>query len=302
MVNSYNRDFKWVKEHNGILKRGLAGEADVICYYLDFKRLSKDQAERNVEDVKRVLAERRPEVVVLTDDYALKSLGQFLVDLDIPVVFLGVNGNARGYVNNVRKITGVFERPLVKRSVAYLTEIIGPGKFLVLMDDSLSSRVFVQESLGGNQSFNVSGTHADILLIQNFLDWQEKVKGAQAAGYTCIIIGTYHVFKDEQGKHISSADVIRWTSKYATVPVFALWDFSVGQGMAVGGYVLSGVDQGREALKMVKRILSGEKTENIPPVIGKRGQLLFSGPEMKRWNVTIPRSLSSKGFQIKIIR
>ncbi len=125
VVNSYNRDFKWVKEHNGILKRGLSGEADVFCHYLDFKRLSKEQAERNVEAVKNILAEQKPAVVVLTDDYALKSLGQFLVDLNIPVVFLGINGNARGYVDNIRKITGVFERPLVKRSVAYLTEIIG---------------------------------------------------------------------------------------------------------------------------------------------------------------------------------
>ncbi|MFW5498158.1 MULTISPECIES: ABC transporter substrate-binding protein [unclassified Maridesulfovibrio] len=276
--------------------------ADVFCHYLDFKRLSKEQAERNVEAVKNILVEQKPTVVVLTDDYALKYLGQFLVDRDIPVVFLGINGNARGYVKNIRKITGVFERPLVKRSVAYLTEIVGPGKYLVLMDDSLSSRVFVQESLRGDQSFNVSGTHADILLIQNFRGWQEQVKAASDAGYSCIIIGTYHIFKDKQGNHIPSTEVIKWTSKHAPVPVFALWDFSVGQGKAVGGYVLSGIAQGREALRMVKRILAGEKTESIQPVIGKRGQLLFSGPEMTRWNITIPESLSSKGFQIKIIR
>ena len=135
-----------------------------------------------------------PDVVVLTDDYALKSLGQFLVDRDIPVVFLGINGNARGYVHNVRKITGVFERPLVKRSVAYLREIIGPGKFLVLMDDSLSSRVFVRESLGGKLDLDVSGAHAHIKLIQEFRDWQANVKKAKANGYSCIVIGTYHIF------------------------------------------------------------------------------------------------------------
>ncbi len=132
IVNSYNKDFKWVQEHNGVLQRGLAGKADVFFHYLDFKRLGKDQCERNVEVIKTIVDEQRPDVVVLTDDYALKVLGQYLVDRDIPVVFLGINGNARGYVDNIRKITGVFERPLVKRSVAYLKELWGRVSFLCL--------------------------------------------------------------------------------------------------------------------------------------------------------------------------
>ncbi|WP_421901414.1 ABC transporter substrate-binding protein [Maridesulfovibrio sp.] len=304
MVNSYNRDFKWVEEHNGILKRGLSGKADVFFHYLDFKRLSKEQAERNVEAVKIILAEQKPEVVVLTDDYALKSLGQFLVDRDIPVVFLGINGNARGYVDNVRKITGVLERPLVKRSILYLKEIIGPemDKCLVLMDDSLSSRVFVEENMRGKLSFDVSGVHTDIKLIKSFEDWKDAVKAVPSEGYPCIVLGLYHIFRDEHGRHIPSDEVLAWTSKFSSVPVFGLWSFSVGKGKAVGGYVLSGVDQGREALKIVKTILAGEKTENIPPVIGRNGRLLFSAPEMKRWKIKLPDTITSKGYLVRVIR
>ncbi|WP_163352454.1 ABC transporter substrate-binding protein [Desulfovibrio sp. JC010] len=302
VVNSYNKDFKWVEEHNGVLKRGVAGKAEISFYYLDFKRLNKKDCDRRVAEAKAAIERDKPEVVVVTDDYALKSLGQFLVDRDIPVVFLGINGNARKYVDNVRKITGVFERPLVKRSIAYLKEIVGPGKFLVLMDDSLSSRVFVRESLNDQTTLDVSGAHADIELVRTFSDWKAKVKNALNAGYSCLVIGTYHIFRDEQGKHISSEEVIRWTSMHSPVPIFGLWDFSVGKGKAVGGYVLSGIDQGREALKMVKKILAGENIESIHPVIGKKGLLLFSGPEMKRWDIQIPDSLTSKGYQIKVIR
>ncbi|NDV23775.1 ABC transporter substrate-binding protein [Desulfovibrio sp. JC022] len=302
VVNSYNHDFKWVQEHNMVLKQGLSGKADVVFHYLDFKRLNKEACGNKVRSVKLLLDEQRPDVVVLTDDFALMSLGQFLVDRDIPVVFLGINGNARGYVDNVRKITGVFERPLVKRSIAYLKEIVGPGKYLVLMDDSLSSQVFVRESLGSNMNIDIPRVCASIYLVNDFEDWKVRVERARADGYSGIVIGTYHIFKDEHGHHISSDDVIRWTSKHAPVPVFGLWDFSVGKGKAVGGYVLSGIDQGREALNMVERLLEGEEISKIQPVIGKKGMLLFSDPEMKRWNIKIPDSLASKGFQVRIIR
>ncbi len=302
VINSYNKGFNWVEGHNGVLRRGLAGQVDFSFYYLDYKRLSKKDCDLRVAEVRSAVDREKPDLVVVTDDYALKTFGQFLVDRGIPVVFLGINGNARGYVDNIHKITGVFERPLVKRSVAYLAEIIGPGKYIVLMDDSLSARVFVRESLHGQMNLAVAGARARIKLVKNFNDWKEMVKNARKDGYSCILVGTYHVFRDDQGRHISSIDVIKWTSRHAPVPVFGLWDLSVGKGMAIGGYVVSGVAQGREALKIVKKVLAGEKVENIQPVIGKNGVLLFSSPEMKRWNISLPQSLTSKGFLIKIIR
>ena len=304
VVNSYNRDFKWVEEHNGVLKRGLSGKADLFFHYLDFKRLSSEDCNKNVESVKVIIEEQRPDVVVVTDDFALKSLGQFCVDRNLPVVFLGVNGNARGYVDNIRKITGVFERPLVKPSIAYIKEIMGSEaeKCLVLMDDSLSSNVFIHESMGDCFSFYVSGVHTDIVLIKNFAEWQQTVQQAGPKGYSCIVLGAYHIFRDDGGSHIPCKEVIRWTSRHSQVPVFALWSFSIGGEKAVGGYVLSGIDQGREALKIVLKILAGEKPENISPVIGKNGQLLFSAPEMERWGIKIPEALSAKGFHVRIVR
>ena len=302
VVNSYNKGLSWVDTHNGIIERGLEGDADIEFYYLDFKRLDKKESERRALEAKAAIERTHPDVVVLSDDFALKSLGQFLVDRDIPVVFLGINGNARMYVNNIRKITGVFERPLVKRSVAYLEEIIGAGKYLVLMDNSFTTGVFIRESLNGKTHLDVAGAHADITLAKTLDEWKDKVIDSKANGYACIVVGTYHIFKDKQGRHIPSVEILKWTSSHSPVPVFGLWDFSIGEGQAVGGYVLSGVEQGRETLKIVKRILSGEKVESIQPIIGKKGQLLFSGAEMKRWGIEIPLSLRQKGFLIKIIR
>ena len=304
IINSYHNGLKWVREHNEVLLRGLSSRAHVSIYYIDFKRVSEQQAKKNVEAIKKACRANRPEVVVLTDDFAVKEFARYFVAKKIPVVFLGVNGNIRSYIDNVHKITGVFERPLVKRSITHLHSIMGSRlkRCLVAMDDSLSSKSFIKETMKGKLSFNLSSVQTDIRLLKDFNAWKDAVINAKKNGYDALVIGTYHIFKDAEGRHIESTDVLKWTSKHSTVPLFALWDFAVGEKMAVGGYVISGIDQGREALKIVHRILNGDKPEDINPVIGKRGKLLFSQPEMDRWNIKLPYEFTSRGYLIRVIR
>ncbi|NDV21313.1 hypothetical protein [Desulfovibrio sp. JC022] len=47
IINSYHPDFNWVRMHNGVLRRGLTGQADVSQYYLDFKRSTPQQSAAN---------------------------------------------------------------------------------------------------------------------------------------------------------------------------------------------------------------------------------------------------------------
>lgn len=304
IINSYHHEMDWVREHNGVIKRGLGPKAVVDTYYIDFKRQSDQGVAQNVKRIKKICSLHLPDAVVLTDDYAVKVFASYFVDKGVPVVFLGVNGNIRNYIDNAHAITGVFERPLVKRSITHLRAIMGPSlkRCLVAMDDSMSSRVFMKETMKDSFSFELSGVHTDIRLLKNFSEWKQAVKTSKAKGYDAIVIGTYHIFKDEKGRHIESKDVLLWTSKHAPLPLFALWDFSVGNKMALGGYVISGIDQGREALKLLRRVLAGEKPRDINPVIGKTGMLFFSNPEMKRWNIELPREFLSKGYLIRIIR
>ncbi|MDD2733315.1 MAG: ABC transporter substrate binding protein [Desulfuromonadaceae bacterium] len=90
------------------------------------------------------------------------------------------------------------------------------------------------------------------------------------------------------GEGISSQRVVELVSAAAPVPVFTNWDFAVGQG-AVGGSVISGVEQGRLAAEMAVRILRGERPESIPVHRGAGKTFLFDYRQLARFG--IPASL-----------
>ncbi len=97
--------------------------------------------------------------------------------------------------------------------------------------------------------------------------------------------------RDEQGQHISAKQVIEWTSMHSEVPVFGFWDFSIGEGKAIGGLVIEGYQQGYAAAQIINRIVAGEAIEKIRPQVAKKGKYIFSKAEMAKHQLTIPQEI-----------
>ena len=87
---------------------------------------------------------------------------------------------------------------------------------------------------------------------------------------------------------MSEQTVLEWTSANSPVPVFCFWEFTVGKGMAIGGLVLDGHDQGMQAASLVNTILAGTLPRKISPRAALRGEYVFSKSELARWQLTVP--------------
>lgn len=303
VVNSYHAEHPWVQAHNGALKTQLAAKADLTIVNLDTKRVSPGEYQVRAEIAYGRVVLDSPDVVVLTDDNAVKLLGKKVMALGIPVVFLGVNENPRTYLGNMYLATGVLERPLYKRSLVYLQDIVGVPlrKCLILFDSGTTAQVILESVFKGKLCREMSNIVTDIRLLDTFEDWQIAVQSAKSDGYDIMFAGLYHTLVDENGDHVPSEKVIRWTSKHSTIPVFAYWDFAVGKGMAVGGLVNSGATQGEEGAKLVLRILDGERPDEIYPVTANHGQFIISRHEMRRWNIAIPDNFRPASKPVRFV-
>ena len=296
VVESYHAEYPWDISYKKGLENILGKTHELVFFQMDTKRLPPSRYTRQADLAYRMYEEIQPALVILGDDNALKYLGPRLSKTPSPVVYLGINNNPRAYGINPANMTGVLERPLMKRSIIYMSELLAPRleKLLILFDSGFTSKTSVREFFNDRNSVNVAGVRVDLKMIAKWTEWQQTVKNAWKNGYGAIVVGLYQTITDEDGEHVPALKVINWTSKNTPVPPFGFWDFTVGAEKTIGGLVLFGESQGEEAGKIAQKILSGKSPAQIPPVIGQKGRFFFSRSQLEKWQITLPEKIAEK--------
>ncbi|HEH9400843.1 TPA: hypothetical protein SIA35_002886 [Aeromonas sobria] len=290
VISSYHPEFLWDKSYNKGLLDGLDGEHQISHFYMDTKRYQREELDDIAQRAIAFYLKSKPDLVVLGDDNAINYLANEIAALGTPVVFLGMNENPRlkGFVGHP-KITGVLERPLLKRNISEISQLMGGlDKALVLFDSSNVALTAIEDEFKTQTQLRVGQTLINSQLMGDYSLWQEAVLNAKKNGYQAIFLGLYHTLVDAQGQHVSEQTVLAWTSANSPLPLFCFWEFSVGKGMAIGGLVLDGNDQGHQAAALINSILAGTLPRTLSPRAALRGEYVFSKSELARWQLTVP--------------
>jgi ABC-type uncharacterized transport system substrate-binding protein len=301
LIESYHAAFEWDAGYRAALQARLEPAYRLVSVELDTKRLPPERHAAMADQAWATYLKLKPALVIVGDDAALSLLATRLAASATPVVYLGINNNPRAYFDpgKVRNITGVLERPLVKRNVAELRKILPAARrVLFLFDTSMTSTVLYQEVLQGRQRHSIEGLEVDIKLINDWPSWQAEVQAARANRYDAIYLGTYQALREETAFPRTAMSMLRWTSEHAQVPVFGLWDFFVGADLAVGGLVLDGREQGMAAADIALRILAGTAPGNIYPVTAQRGRFVFSRTQLQRHGIVLPPGIAAQALLV----
>ncbi|MFM4929715.1 ABC transporter substrate-binding protein [Aeromonas dhakensis] len=290
VISSYHPEYLWDQSYNASLVANLKGAHHISHFYMDTKRRPAEEFDQIAERALAYYHQVKPDLVVLGDDNAINYLATSIASLGTPVVFLGMNENPRhkGLVGHP-KITGVLERPLLKRNISEMSQLMGGiKKALVLFDSSNVALTAIEDEFKTQTELRVGQTRVNSQLLGDYDLWQEAVLNARQNGYQAIFIGLYHTLIDEQGRHVDERQVLEWTSAHSPVPLFCFWEFTVGKGKAIGGLVLDGHDQGAKAAELVNAILEGAQPKTLAPRAALRGEYVFSKSELARWQLTLP--------------
>ena len=290
VISSYHPEYLWDRSYSASLEAHLGGHHRFDYFYMDTKRRSPDDFDRIAEQALAYYRQSKPDLVILGDDNAINYLARDIAALGTPVVFLGMNENPRhkGLVGHPM-ITGVLERPLLKRNISEMSQMMGGiKKALVLFDSSNVSLTAIEDEFRSQTELRIGQTLVNSQLIGNYGLWQEAVLGARQSGHDAIFVGLYHTLTDDQGRHVDEQQVLAWTSAHSPVPLFCFWEFTVGKGKAIGGLVLDGRDQGAKAAELVNAILAGAQPRTLAPRAALRGEYVFSKSELARWQLTLP--------------
>lgn len=297
VVESYNAEMQWDANYKEALQEALGKKYHLEYFQMDTKRLPREQHAAMADKAWALYLALHPVLVILGDDAALKLLAPRLGTTATPVVYLGINNNPREYFDArvVRNITGVLERPILKRNIALVSELVPHAKrALVLFDMDITSQVVRQETFDGKSRQQIGATLVELKLVNRWEQWQAEVLNAKD-NYDVIFVGLYQALHDGGGRSVNKTDqVARWTAAHTPVPIFGFWDWAVGPEKTIGGLVLYGRDQGKAAAEIALRILSGTPPERIYPVTADRGKFLYSRKQLQRFHLTLPENIAAE--------
>lgn len=296
IVNSYSRQFSWTRDLDQALMDALKDKAAFTVFDMDTKNVPEERFAARAEAALAFCRQAEPDLFVLTDDNAMRLLGQRLVDAGERVLYLGVNDNPRTYLKDPRTATGVMERPLFKRSILLARRVLGPDatRGLVLFDDSVTSKVLHKDEFEGLAQYNVSDLAMDYKATNSLEAWRDALLRARENGYSFVALGLHHTLRNLQGTHEDPDAAMDWARRNSSVPLFGFWDFDIGPGKTLGGVVLTGTSHGRIAAALARRLLDGEPTQTVEPVHDRQGVIMFSRTELRHWDITLPDLIRRK--------
>lgn len=128
IVQSYHIEYKWDADYIEAVRSVLGNDHDIKVFELDTKRLPKPEWPDKVAEIQGKIAEIKPDVAILGDDNAFSLMAEHLVQREIPVVFLGVNGGPVQHPTLEHPlVTGILERPFFADSIRHLRKSFGRG-------------------------------------------------------------------------------------------------------------------------------------------------------------------------------
>ena len=289
VLHSYGPDFAWTRsQQEGIdtVFGPLASMYDLRIEYLDaIHNPDLLKGPMLLELLRAKLSKTLFKVVLTSDNAAFDFARTHRAELfpDASIVFMGLNGFDDAMLKGERGITGVAEDgdmfgtlQVIQQLAPQTRRIIFPG-----MADDLTYRgirTTVEKDLEVlpkkiEAEFRVY-PHVDALLDDI------KTLPPDAALYT---IGN---MRTRDGKGISSQRAAELMSSTAAVPLFTSWDFLVGHG-AVGGSVISGVEQGRLAAEIAVQVLHGVRAGSIPVRRGAGKAPMFDYRQLVRFDIPV---------------
>ena len=291
VLHSYSPDFVWTRsQQDGVdaVFGPLAATYDVRIEYLDalhHPELMKGSLLPGL--LRSKYGGQRVRVVLTSDNAAFNFARAHRAELfpDVPIVFMGLNGYEDSALRDEKGITGVAEDSDLPGTLQVLLQLQPQTKRIIFpgMADDLTYRA-IRTTVAKDLAALPSHINVE---FPEFPDVDAAIEALGKLPPDAAIIVMSNM-RTRYGEGISSQRAVELISAATPAPVFTNWDFVVGHG-AVGGSVISGVEQGHQAAEIAVRVLGGEHPESIPVRRGAGKTFLFDHRQLTRFDIPASR-------------
>ncbi len=285
LLHSYETDYTWTTEQIVGIERILERKNTYIYreHFLDTKKKPyEDYMKRAEREVRTLIKQWKPDVIIATDDNAQILAGQYFIDdPNIKIVFTGVQGDLEKYgyagAGNVTGITEGVPPGAIRETLDQINQSLDTDyrKIYFLTHSTTHSYRVVEnmENFDWGDYEMVSAAE-----YETFDDWKAAVARAEETA-DILLIGGYKSLQGteeqtEGGKVVPYKKVLEWTEENSTLLQVGARGVYVEDGgmIAVGA---SPYEQGEEAAKMAVALLEGTKEVSDMPIKESNQYLVY---------------------------
>ncbi len=283
-ISSYNNDIKAEEALNQGLRKSLEQYDSVELYNISLNANLRENQEiraRMFGDMLRSdFATRPPDVIVVSDSYALDFLKEYYFRLfeNVPVIINGMPGME--YQGFGRNVVYVEKKIAVGETVDELLKLFpGTREIYVINDrlkDGLLWEAIMQEELKGRQDVSIRYS-GDI----SFDELLNEIKNLPK--HTVILSGTY--YGGISKKHYSGKEIQKMFEAAYNVPVFSCNLTGFGEG-ELGGKYINKEEIGQYIGELAVQLAEGRQASDIavdPERV--RSTWFFDNNQMIMWGI-----------------
>ncbi|HOP63244.1 MAG TPA: ABC transporter substrate binding protein [Spirochaetota bacterium] len=286
ILNSYHQGYRWTDdEMRGILS-GLFPVNESIKIYIEYMgtkwTFSNDYFRHLSVLYKKKFRDTGFDVIISTDDDAFNFLKQYRNEVfgTVPVVFCGLNWLEPGRLGNMKNVTGVNEATDISLNIYLMLKLHPEVEKIFIIIDSTTTGKAVYKKL--NEIIPYLHERVGVIPLYD-IKKEELIKRLAGLGKeSLVLLALFN--RDSGGEFFEYNEYCRMISDNSSVPVYGLWDFTLGYGI-VGGNMASGYSQGFKAGNIAIRLLKGENADSIPVVMESPNKYMFDFIQMKRFGI-----------------
>ncbi len=289
-INSFHAGYAWSDGiERGIRSRFLIEDVWFKTHYMDTKRRrSPDNIDAAVVLARKVIDEMRPDVVIMSDDVAVKYvLEPYYKNDTLPFVYVGVAWDSSVYGLPYQNTTGMIEVSLIGSLVDLLSQYASGERIGFLSIDALSGvrmlehyeRVlglkfdqvyFANSAEEWEQQFLALQRQVDFMILES----PEGIKGWTAARELPFV---------EREVRIPIGTSHKWLAPYSLITIAKIPE-----------------EQGWWAAEQALKILDGVKPEDIPETQNMQGELFANMEVAERLGVVFSAEILQAATLINV--
>ena len=274
-INSYHTGYSWSDGieagMQGVLKpTGVEFKGAALDTLRD---KSPEHLTQAVADCQKTITEWKPDVVIVSDDVAMKAVyAPLFKDKDVPFVFCGVNWDASAYGVPNKNVTGMLEVCPIKDLLAEMNKLKAGKTLGFLAADSLTPRK------DGEKLAQILGVEIQTVYAADFAAWKQGYLDLQSKTELLLIGPNAGIAGWDE------AEARKFVEENAKGVTGSYQDFL--NGVALVSYNKLPAEQGEWAAKAAIQIMKGAAAGSIPVASNQKGELVINARIAKKAGIT----------------